>query len=96
MNKILISNVGFGDAFPDAIASLKQVGLIQENLDRRRFTEERFLREISDADVLIAGTEKISSKVIDHAPRLKLISRVGVGIDNIDLDCAKSGEITIT
>ena len=50
---------------------------------------------IADYDAIIAGTEKISSKVLKSAKKLKLISRVGSGITNIDLKFAKSKGINI-
>jgi D-3-phosphoglycerate dehydrogenase len=44
---------------------------------------------ISDFDVLIAGPEIISRKVLSQASNLKLISRVGIGLDSVDLSAAK-------
>jgi len=37
---------------------------------------------------IIAGTEKITKKVISEVDSLKVISRYGVGMDNVDLDTA--------
>jgi D-3-phosphoglycerate dehydrogenase len=44
---------------------------------------------------VIAGTEPFSRKVIDAAKKLKVISRVGVGTDNIDLQAVKARQITV-
>ena len=44
---------------------------------------------ISDFDVLIAGTEPITDRVMARAKCLKLISRVGIGLDNVDLLAAE-------
>ena len=38
---------------------------------------------------MIAGTESLTRRVLSQLPRLKVISRCGVGIDNVDLDYAK-------
>jgi phosphoglycerate dehydrogenase-like enzyme len=43
----------------------------------------------------LAGVEKISAKALDAASALKVISRNGSGIDNIDLEAAKGHGITI-
>jgi D-3-phosphoglycerate dehydrogenase len=43
----------------------------------------------------LAGVEKISAKALDAASALKVISRNGSGIDNIDLEAAKRQGITI-
>lgn len=93
--KILISNIGFGDASSQAIGVLENKALVIENKDRRRFTEEDFIKTIQDVEILIAGTEKITTSVLENAPCLKLIARVGVGVDNIDLDAAREKKISI-
>ncbi|MBI2372801.1 MAG: hydroxyacid dehydrogenase [Deltaproteobacteria bacterium] len=38
---------------------------------------------------VVAGVEKLSREVLAGKPQLKVISRCGVGIDNVDLDAAK-------
>jgi D-3-phosphoglycerate dehydrogenase len=45
---------------------------------------------------MIAGVESLSEKVLKSSKSLKIISRCGIGIDNIDLNAAKNLEITIT
>ncbi len=40
---------------------------------------------VGDFDALIAGTEPITKTVMARANRLKLISRVGIGLDSVDL-----------
>ena len=41
-------------------------------------------------DGVIAGTELYSEEILSQLPNLKVISRLGVGMDNIDLEFAKS------
>lgn len=43
----------------------------------------------------LAGVEKISGKVLDLAPDLKVISRNGTGTDNIDADSARRNNIQV-
>lgn len=95
MGKILISNIGFGDSYNDALSKLSQFGDLIINTEKIRFDENYFLQNIDDVEVIVAGTEKISRKVIEKASNLKLIARVGVGVDNIDLDAAKENRISI-
>ncbi len=58
----------------------------------RKNTSEELAVDIKDAEVLVAGTEKITEEVLKNAPNLKLISRVGIGLDGIDFDlCVKYG-----
>lgn len=62
--------------------------------------EYRFLaRYIPSIDMkvegIIAGCEDYSEKVLSQMPRLRAISRVGVGTDNIDLDYCRDHNISI-
>lgn len=93
--KILISNIGFGKASPQSLDYISKHAQVVTNTRGTRFTEEDFLQCTSDADIIISGTEKISSKVINQAKNLKLIARVGVGVDNIDLKAAYNRQIKI-
>lgn len=49
-----------------------------------------FLREIADADVLLHVLEPIGAEDMAAAPRLRLIQKIGVGLDTIDLAAAES------
>jgi phosphoglycerate dehydrogenase-like enzyme len=46
------------------------------------------LRQLADADVLVVGLEPVRAALLAAAPRLKLVQRLGVGYDNIDLAAA--------
>ena len=59
-------------------------------------TEEDQLNVLPGCIAYLAGTEKISEKVLKSARNLKVISRNGVGIDNIDIKTAKDLDIIIT
>jgi phosphoglycerate dehydrogenase-like enzyme len=46
----------------------------------------------ADAEVLIVGREKMSDDLLSHCPRLKFISKYGVGLDNLDREaCERRG-----
>jgi D-3-phosphoglycerate dehydrogenase len=62
----------------------------------RRLTEDELGDMIGDFDVLIAGTEPITERVMARASRLKLISRVGIGLDSVDLLAAERRGIKVT
>jgi D-3-phosphoglycerate dehydrogenase len=51
---------------------------------------------VKDADALIAGNDEVNKKVIEAAPMLKVISRYGVGYDNVDLEAAAKKGIVVT
>jgi D-3-phosphoglycerate dehydrogenase len=96
MLKVLVSNIGFGNSATSALAELNNLAKVQLNEQGVKYTEAELVDKISDANILIAGTEKISKLILDKASNLKLIARVGVGVDNIDLDCAKQKQINIS
>ena len=51
---------------------------------------------LADADAVVTMlTDKIDERVIDSAPRLRIISNVAVGVDNIDLDAATRAGIPV-
>ena len=52
---------------------------------------------IKDSEiVVIRSATKLTKEVLDKAEQLKIIARCGVGIDNVDLDFAKSKNIFVT
>lgn len=65
------------------------------NTSGRRLTETELLDAIKNSDAVIAGTELFSRRVIEAAPKLKVISRVGVGLDSVDLDIASKRGIRV-
>ena len=60
------------------------------SLDDWRSSES--LREIRDAEALIPLHEFIDEELLSHAPKLKVVSRFGVGYDRVDVEaCTKRG-----
>ncbi len=57
--------------------------------------ERSLLEHLPDCVGWLAGVEPISAKVLDGAPRLKVISRNGVGVDNIDREAALRNGVAI-
>jgi phosphoglycerate dehydrogenase-like enzyme len=57
--------------------------------------KDKFLREMRDADVLLHVLEPVTAAVIDAAPRLKLIQKIGIGVNSIDLDAARRRGVAV-
>ncbi len=57
--------------------------------------DEILKKKIVDCDGLSIRTAKLSGELIDRGEKLKIISRHGVGYDNIDLNSSKKNNITI-
>ncbi|EHQ36865.1 NAD(P)-dependent oxidoreductase [Methanoplanus limicola] len=65
------------------------------NITNKRLSEEEVISAIKEAEVAIAGTEPYNKNVLNSTDKLKVISRVGVGLDNIDLNTASDKNIII-
>jgi phosphoglycerate dehydrogenase-like enzyme len=52
-------------------------------------TEQEQLKILPECVAYLAGIEPISEKVLKVAKKLKIISRNGVGVENVDLEAAK-------
>ncbi|MDA1082343.1 MAG: phosphoglycerate dehydrogenase [Gemmatimonadetes bacterium] len=61
----------------------------------KRITTEELLTKGADATVIVAGVEPYDVKTLASLPRLRCISRVGVGVDAIDLAEAKRRGIAV-
>ncbi|TAM37201.1 hydroxyacid dehydrogenase [bacterium] len=86
--KVFISTTTFAEHSNEPLSILEKNGIdFVVNPLKRKLTEQEiasFLKEGSYAG-LVAGTESITKEALEQAKSLKVISRVGVGMDNIDL-----------
>ena len=75
------------DLSPEAIEHLRSRGLevdVRVGLD-----PAALLAAIGDADgLLIRSTTRVTAALLEAAPRLRVIGRAGVGVDNVDLAAA--------
>ncbi|HET7634558.1 MAG TPA: NAD(P)-dependent oxidoreductase, partial [Burkholderiales bacterium] len=55
-----------------------------------------FQEEMRDAEILLHVLEPVTAEIIARAPRLRLIQKIGVGVNTIDLDNARSRSIAVT
>jgi D-3-phosphoglycerate dehydrogenase / 2-oxoglutarate reductase len=59
-------------------------------------TPEQIKEKISNFDIVVVRSRtKITKEMIDRATQCKIIARVGVGLDNIDVDAAKAKNIRV-
>jgi phosphoglycerate dehydrogenase-like enzyme len=54
-----------------------------------------FDREMADAEVLLHVLEPTTAAIIERAPGLRLIQKLGIGVDTIDLESARSRGIAV-
>jgi D-3-phosphoglycerate dehydrogenase len=97
MYKVLVTTVPFASMDKSPLQLLEQSGVeYLINPIGRKLKEAELIEMVSDYDILIAGTESISERVMNAATKLKLISRVGVGLDGVDLLAAHKRNIKVS
>jgi D-3-phosphoglycerate dehydrogenase / 2-oxoglutarate reductase len=95
--KVLITTVPFGqiDAKPLKDLTSNNIEYVINPLNKK--LQPGDLAElIDDFDIIIAGTEEIDKKVFDRAKKLKFISRVGIGLDGVDLNYARESGVKVS
>src|SRR5215471_4678254 len=61
-----------------------------------RLSEADLVSHVNDAAAIIVRSEtKVSRKVIEAAPQLRVVGRAGVGVDNIDVDAATQRGVVV-
>jgi len=96
MHKVLVCSKSFGKYTEDGINVLRENNCeIIKNPHDRYFKEEDFLKHIKGIDGTIVSMDEVTSKVIDYADSLKVISVHGTGVDNIDVGYAEKKSIYI-
>lgn len=94
---VLITTIPFGEGDRTPLDLMEQEGIKYViNPIGRKIKEDELADLIEDYSVLIAGTEPITTKVMDRAPNLRMISRVGIGVDNVDLVAARQRGILVS
>ena len=90
MPKVLITTVPFADKNRLPIELLRKENISYLiNPIGRKLKERELVDMIDDFDVIIAGTELITEEVMTQGKNLKFISRVGIGLDSVDLLAAE-------
>ena len=65
------------------------------NLTGKTLKENELVKFLDTSDKAIVGIEIIDKDILDQLPKLKLISKYGVGLNNLDLDECKKRNIQI-
>jgi len=91
MDKIAITTTGFGVYSKFPLDLLKRNGYrVVLNPYGRKLMPNEFVDIAKDAIGVIAGTEIITKKELKKTAKLKVISRCGAGLDNVDVKSAKN------
>ena len=95
--KILVSATTFGKNDHSLITTLtEQVGVVVFNETGKPYKASQLADLLYGVDGFIAGLDEINETALFAADRLKVISRYGIGIDNIDLEYARKKKVVVT
>lgn len=95
--RVLVTTCPFGEIDRDPIQLLEAEKIpFTPNPFKRRLREEELAEIIEPYEALIAGTEPITEAVLNRATNLRLIARVGIGLDSVALRAAQFRKIAVT
>lgn len=93
--KVLLTTCTYQDTPGDHHALLEGTGW-EVVCERGPLTEERMLELAGDFDAFLCGDDLISKEVIEKSlPKLKVISKYGIGVDKIDVAFATENQIPV-
>ena len=96
MQRIFISTSSFGSFDLKPLELLKAHNINFElNPLKKTLTEDELIGFAKEKDGLVAGTEPLTERVFKECKKLKVISRVGVGLDNVDIAAAEKKGIKV-
>ena len=73
---------------PAGVEVIEKTGEITP-LVHNKIAREKLLELVSDVDgIVVRSATAVDRELIQHAPRLKVVGRAGVGVDNIDIEAA--------
>jgi D-3-phosphoglycerate dehydrogenase len=83
--------------FPNLDVAREVLGAIGADLQLAREPADDAILDIAaGADALLVTYAKINAGMIRAMPRCRIISRFGIGVDNVDLDAATAAGIVVT
>lgn len=95
--KVLIIFRSVLDSPGEHLKMLRDAGLeIITPGNQRPLTAEELIPLVGDVEAIIAGVDEINAEVLAKAPKLKIVSRFGVGYDSVDLVAATELGIVVT
>lgn len=96
MKKLFIATSSFSELSAEKINYLKKKGILAtKNPLNRKLDKKNLLNLARDSNYIIAGTEEYDRDVLNKMQNLKIIFRLGSGINNLDIEYIKSNNIKL-
>ncbi|QUL78038.1 C-terminal binding protein [Brevibacterium sp. SMBL_HHYL_HB1] len=94
MFRIVKTDLGVVSIPEEALSHLSGIGYRIDDVPCR--SAQDIIDQAADADALVVMTENVTREVMEALPKLKVIARVGVGVDTIDVAAATELGILVT
>lgn len=82
-NEVLVRQIR--SLFPDCVL----------NVEGKRFSQQELIKFLKDADGAIIGLDQINDEILSQCPNLKIVSKFGVGLDNINSDDCEKHNVAV-
>ena len=82
-----------GEIHPDGWKIFEENNL--ESFELLNFEENNLKKELSEVDAILLRTARLSNDVLSYCNKLKIISRHGVGYDNVNVDYLNKKNIAL-
>ena len=94
--KVAVTTSSFAEFSDEPLRLLQERGLAYVlNPHGRTLTEDEAISLLAGCIGVVAGTEPLTARVMDALPALRVISRCGAGLDNVDAQAANIKNITV-
>src|SRR5271157_3389417 len=81
---------------PKGIALLQQRPEFKVTVLKQKITEAELLPLVGEVHAMVVRSEtKVTRKVIEAAPKLRVVGRAGVGVDNVDVEAATQRGVVV-
>src|SRR6185503_18588373 len=81
---------------PKGIALLQQRPEFKVTVLQKRLSEAELLPLVADVVAMVVRSEtKVTRKIVEAAPLLRVVGRAGVGVDNVDVEAATQRGIVV-
>jgi phosphoglycerate dehydrogenase-like enzyme len=99
MPRVLISPrevARFADRFRDALEGAGLEVVVLPPADANLPTEAELLAALAKVEAVVAGSEAYTPRVFAANPQLRVVARVGVGYDSVDVAAATAAGVAVT
>lgn len=93
----IVNSQSFGKYFPEHLEELRTLGEVTKVHISAVATDEEIASQLASYDCLITSvTPEFTADFFAMTPKLKLIARHGLGVNNIDLEAATKHQVYVT